>query len=108
MIANSKVFLDASIILFLNKTDIFADLCKRSVRGFLTFIDQIRISYSPLIRIPIRTAFPDYTGQAKYEESLEFIQARFKEQRKQGPVSFGFNKYFSQQFYLYHQIQIPK
>ena len=30
MIANSKVFLDASIILFLNKTDIFADLCKRS------------------------------------------------------------------------------
>ena len=31
MIANSKVFLDASIILFLNKTDIFADLCKRSV-----------------------------------------------------------------------------
>jgi len=67
MIANSKVFLDASIILFLNKTDIFADLCKR---------------------IPIRTAFPDYTGQAKYEESLEFIQARFKEQRKQGPEIF--------------------
>ena len=38
-------------------------------------------------RIPIRTAFPDYTGKAMYEESLEFIQARFKEQRKQGPVS---------------------
>ena len=37
MIANSKVFLDASIILFLNKTDVFADLCKRQdnscVRG---------------------------------------------------------------------------
>ena len=29
MIANSKVFLDASIILFLNKTDIFAELCQR-------------------------------------------------------------------------------
>ena len=36
MIANSKVFLDASIILFLNKTDIFADLCKRSVTVRLT------------------------------------------------------------------------
>ena len=30
MMANSKVFLDASIILFLNKTDIFAELCRRS------------------------------------------------------------------------------
>ena len=40
-----------------------------------------------IARIPIRTAFPDYTGKAMYEESLEFIQARFKEQRKQGPVS---------------------
>ena len=40
-----------------------------------------------IVRIPIRTAFPDYTGKALYEESLEFIQARFKEQRKQGPVS---------------------
>lgn len=40
-----------------------------------------------IARIPIRTAFPDYTGKALYEESLEFIQARFKEQRKQGPVS---------------------
>ena len=29
MMANSKVFLDASIILFLNKTDIFEDLSKR-------------------------------------------------------------------------------
>ena len=38
MIANSKVFLDASIILFLNKTDIFADLCKRSVNKMLADI----------------------------------------------------------------------
>ena len=29
MIANSQVFLDATIITFLNKTDLFADLCKR-------------------------------------------------------------------------------
>jgi hypothetical protein len=30
MIANSQVFLDATIITFLNKTDLFAELCKRS------------------------------------------------------------------------------
>merc|ERR1719481_978665 len=60
MIANSKVFLYASIILFLNKTDIFEDLC---------------------MRIPIKTAFPDYTGNANYEESVAFVEARFKEQK---------------------------
>ena len=38
-------------------------------------------------RIPIRTAFPDYTGKAQYDESLDFIKARFKEQRKHGPVT---------------------
>ena len=82
MIANSKVFLDASIILFLNKTDIFADLCKRYLQNPLKIVIIILF----FIRIPIRTAFPDYTGKALYEESLEFIQERFKEQRKQGPV----------------------
>merc|ERR1712034_101011 len=64
MIANSKVFLYAGIILFLNKTDIFEELCRR---------------------IPIKTAFPDYTGDATYEESVAFVEARFKEQKKQGP-----------------------
>ena len=93
MMANSKVFLDASIILFLNKTDIFAELCTRSV-GTLVKIKMPRAmmmmmmpTMMALRRIPIKTAFPDYTGKALYEESLEFIQARFKEQRKQGPVS---------------------
>ena len=45
------------------------------------------VNDNDIVRIPIRTAFPDYTGKALYEESLEFIQARFREQRKQGPVS---------------------
>jgi len=67
MMANSKVFLDASIILFLNKTDIFAELCRR---------------------IPIKTAFPDYTGKATYDDSLSFVQARFIEQKKQGPEMY--------------------
>ncbi|XP_023342610.1 guanine nucleotide-binding protein G(o) subunit alpha [Eurytemora carolleeae] len=62
MIANSRVFFDASIVLFLNKTDLFAELCKR---------------------VPLTTAFPDYTGKRNYEESIEFVKARFKEQRKQ-------------------------
>ena len=46
----------------------------------------ICVNDNGIVRIPIRTAFPDYTGKALYEESLEFIQARFREQRKQGPV----------------------
>ena len=41
MMANSKVFLDASIILFLNKTDIFAELCRR----LITIIIIIRMCY---------------------------------------------------------------
>jgi hypothetical protein len=41
-----------------------------------------------LPRIPIKTAFPDYTGKATYEDSLNFVKARFTEQKKQGPVGF--------------------
>ena len=44
-----------------------------------------------LHRIPIKTAFPDYTGKPTYEESIEFVQARFKEQKKQGPVCILFD-----------------
>ena len=39
-----------------------------------------------ILRIPIKTAFPDYTGKSNYDESISFIKERFKEQRKQGPV----------------------
>ena len=39
-------------------------------------------------RVPLKTAFPDYTGKRNYEDSLQFVQARFKEQRKRGPVSY--------------------
>ena len=35
MIANSRVFFDASIVLFLNKTDLFAELCKRYEKDIL-------------------------------------------------------------------------
>ena len=93
MMANSKVFLDASIILFLNKTDIFAELCRR----LITIIIIIRMCYLSnrrlpfhfstnyngtfqtmqcwcSCRIPIKTAFPDYTGKATYDDSLSFVQ----------------------------------
>ena len=43
------------------------------------------------VRIPIRNAFPDYTGKPLVDQSLEFIQNRFKEQRKQGPVCISVN-----------------
>lgn len=41
-----------------------------------------------IFRIPIKTAFPDYTGKSNYDESISFIKERFKEQRKQGPEIF--------------------
>ena len=57
-----------------------------TILGFIYFL----LSYFVLFRIPISTAFPDYTGKPTYEESIEFVEARFKEQKKQGPVRVYF------------------
>ena len=49
MMANSKVFLDASIILFLNKTDIFAELCRRFIPITIIIIRMCYLSKRRLL-----------------------------------------------------------
>jgi len=61
-ICNSRWFQKTSIILFLNKRDIFQDKLSR--------------------RIPLTSAFPDYTGTFNYEEAVDFIQGKFFELNK--------------------------
>ena len=56
-ICNNRWFLDTSIILFLNKTDIFKE----------------KIRYSPL-----KICFPDYQGGNTFEEACPYIQDQFE------------------------------
>lgn len=56
-ICNNKVFKDTSMILFLNKKDLF----------------EIKIRKSPL-----NICFPDYRGSNTYEEAAAFIKMKFE------------------------------
>lgn len=56
-ICNSKWFIDTSIILFLNKKDLFAQKIMKS---------------------PITVCFPEYKGQNSYEECALYIQMKFE------------------------------
>jgi len=58
-VANSPYFAHSKIILFLNKTDLFAEKLQRG--------------------IDLRVLFPNYTGGFNFEAASEFIAARFKE-----------------------------
>ncbi|CAG5097200.1 Oidioi.mRNA.OKI2018_I69.XSR.g14976.t1.cds [Oikopleura dioica] len=60
-ICNNKWFTDTSIILFLNKKDLF----------------EKKISKSPLT-----ICFPDYTGQDTYEQAAAYIQMQFEDLNK--------------------------
>ncbi|XP_077372577.1 guanine nucleotide-binding protein G(o) subunit alpha-like [Festucalex cinctus] len=60
-ISNSKWFEETSIILFLNKKDIF----------------QHKINKSPL-----SICFPEYTGPNTYEEGISFITSQFNSKNK--------------------------
>jgi hypothetical protein len=55
-ICNMKWFLHVTLILFLNKKDIF----KRKIK-----------------KVNITTAFPDYTGPQEYQPALEYIRTKF-------------------------------
>lgn len=57
-ICNNKWFVDTSIILFLNKKDLF----------------EQKIRYSPL-----SACFPEYTGSNTYEEAAAYIQMKFED-----------------------------
>jgi guanine nucleotide-binding protein G(o) subunit alpha len=60
-ICNNKWFTDTSIILFLNKKDLF----------------EAKIQKSPLT-----VCFPEYTGSQVYEEAAAYIQAQFEAMNK--------------------------
>ncbi|EAT39145.1 AAEL009037-PA, partial [Aedes aegypti] len=60
-ICNSKWFVDTSIILFLNKKDLFEE----------------KITRSPLV-----ICFPEYTGSNTYEEASSYIRMKFENLNK--------------------------
>lgn len=60
-ICNSKWFLETSIILFLNKKDLFEEKIQKS---------------------PLSMGFPDYTGGNTYDETSSFIQQKFENLNK--------------------------
>uniref|UniRef100_A0A1I8HWJ6 Guanine nucleotide-binding protein G(O) subunit alpha n=1 Tax=Macrostomum lignano TaxID=282301 RepID=A0A1I8HWJ6_9PLAT len=60
-ICNNKWFVRTSIILFLNKKDLFA---------------------AKIVRSPINICFPEYTGNQEYNEAAAYIQAQFDAKNK--------------------------
>ncbi|XP_014219750.1 guanine nucleotide-binding protein G(i) subunit alpha [Copidosoma floridanum] len=60
-ICNSKWFVDTSIILFLNKKDLFAE---------------------KIFKSPLTVCFPEYKGQNTFEECTAYIQMKFEDLNK--------------------------
>ncbi|TFK00119.1 collagen alpha-1(VI) chain [Platysternon megacephalum] len=60
-ICNNKFFIDTSIILFLNKKDLFAEKIKKSA---------------------LTICFPEYTGPNTYEDAAAYIQAQFESKNR--------------------------
>ncbi|CBY18066.1 unnamed protein product [Oikopleura dioica] len=60
-ICNNKWFSKTSLILFLNKKDIFK---------------------SKIVKVPLTVCFPDYDGQNTYEEASAFIQLQYEDLNK--------------------------
>jgi GTPase SAR1 family protein len=60
-ICNSRWFRETSMILFLNKRDLFAEKCKK---------------------VSLSVCFPDYTGDDSYEAGVEFLQEQFESKNR--------------------------
>ncbi|XP_020952754.1 guanine nucleotide-binding protein G(o) subunit alpha isoform X1 [Phacochoerus africanus] len=60
-ICNNKFFIDTSIILFLNKKDLFGEKIKKS---------------------PLTICFPEYTGPNTYEDAAAYIQTQFESKNR--------------------------
>jgi GTPase SAR1 family protein len=63
LILNSSWFRECSIILFLNKVDLFKE---------------------KITRVPLTVCWGEYKGGSSYEETIKFIESQFHAQRKQG------------------------
>jgi len=60
-IVNNKYFANSTIILFLNKTDLFRDKVQK---------------------VSLKCCFPDYEGDMSYDDAIEYIKAKFLEVNK--------------------------
>ncbi|KAI9537932.1 Guanine nucleotide-binding protein G(o) subunit alpha [Dissostichus eleginoides] len=60
-ICNNKFFIDTSIILFLNKKDLFLEKIKKSA---------------------LSICFPEYTGPNTYDDAAAYIQAQFESKNR--------------------------
>jgi len=60
-ISNSRWFEKTSIVLFLNKRDLFADKIKK---------------------VSLTVAFPDYHGKSEYEEAIRYITTQFEDKSR--------------------------
>uniref|UniRef100_A0A8C4NLT2 Guanine nucleotide-binding protein G(o) subunit alpha n=1 Tax=Eptatretus burgeri TaxID=7764 RepID=A0A8C4NLT2_EPTBU len=60
-ICNNKFFIDTSIILFLNKKDLFAEKIKKS---------------------PLTICFPEYTGPNTFEDAAAYVQAQYESKNR--------------------------
>ena len=60
-ISNNKWFTDTSIMLFLNKRDLFQEKIRKS---------------------PLSICFPEYSGGNTYEETSRYIETKFEELNK--------------------------
>ncbi|GAB1293477.1 Guanine nucleotide-binding protein G(o) subunit alpha [Apodemus speciosus] len=60
-ICNNKFFIDTSIILFLNKKDLFGEKIKKS---------------------PLTICFPEYPGSNTYEDAAAYIQTQFESKNR--------------------------
>ncbi|XP_077986931.1 uncharacterized protein LOC144441248 [Glandiceps talaboti] len=72
VICNSKWFTTTSIILFLNKQDVFIQ---------------------KLITSPVRRFLPDYTGANSFQEAAEFINLKFQQQNMSRGKKFIYSHY---------------